>query len=114
MSHPVPAFQLTPTFVPVMSAWSQAPNIFPVLVTWNNLLRMSHARDVPTHPNEELNYRHVCDASDVTPPPFSVFDHLERYTTCFDVGRSRRMLIYGNEVQVRDLLGERRCTAVPG
>lgn len=42
----------------------------------------------------------------VTLPPFFVFEPLQQYPKCFDDGHSRPMGNDGNELQVRDCLGE--------
>lgn len=66
----------------------------------------------PRHPNEEFDQRRHRDAPVVTPSPFSVFEFLEQYPTCFDVGRSSCMPTGGSELRVRTRPGERRVMAV--
>lgn len=50
----------------------------------------------------------------MTPLPFPVFEYIEQYLTCFNVGDVRGMHTDGNELQVLDCLGEHRDTPVAG
>lgn len=63
-----------------------------------NALRPSYDRDVPTYLNEEFDHRRLFDSPVVTPPPFSVFEYVERYSAYLYVGRFRRLQTYGNEL----------------
>lgn len=97
-----------------MSELSRVLNIFPVPVTWTNPLRHSYDRDVPSHPNEEFDNPHLCDAPFVTPLPFSVFQYLKWYPTCFNADRFWQVQADVNEWRGWDRLSQRRDISVSG
>lgn len=71
-----------------------------------------YSRDVPMNSNEELDHRRRRDAAVVRPLLFSVFEYLQRYSTCLNVGCFLPMQTDANEGQVQDRPGECRDMAV--
>lgn len=55
---------------------------------------------------EELDHRRHRDAPVVTTLRFYVFEYIEQYLVCFDVGRFHRMWTDGNKLRVQELLGK--------
>lgn len=60
-------------------------------------------RDSPTHLKVELDHLGHHDAAVLTSPPFSLFESLEWYPTCFGTGRFRQMRTDVSEFQMWDL-----------
>lgn len=70
----------------------------------DNPLCPTYDWDVQAHPNEEFSHCPHRDARVVTPPPFTVFEYVERHPTYFDVGRFHRVQNDVNEWQVLECL----------
>lgn len=77
-------------------------------------LRSTYDRDVLTNIYEKLDHRRHRYSPTVTPSQVSLFQYLERYLTCIDVGRLHQMKFDGDEFQEWDFLGKRFETAVTG
>lgn len=112
--QPISSFGNSPVCVQVKSDSILVSNIFQTPVTPANWLRPTHDHDVPTHLNEELDYRRLSVAPVLTPPSFSVLDYMNLYPTSFDVVRFRHMHTACNQLQGRGHLGKLRNKAVGG
>lgn len=110
-SQPASCFESVIKSGSVMSELSRVLNIFPTPVTHANLLRPTFDCEVPTHLNQDFDYRRLQDAPVVTPPHFSVFDYIDRCLNFLEVVRFLHMWTDGNELKMRKRFGERHYTA---
>lgn len=88
-----------------MAKLNRVENIFTVPSTWSNPVRTGYDPDIPTHRNEKLDYSQFHDAPGVDPPPFSVFENIDRYWTYLYVMCFPGMQIDENQLPFHDPKG---------
>lgn len=84
--------------------WSgseEDPNMIPTLVTHDNPLPPSYNRSVQTYPNEQFDHRWHRDGPLSAPPPFTVFDYMDRFPNSIDAVCFQRMRTDSNELRIR-------------
>lgn len=102
VSHCISAVEIIPTRVPVGSESRGVPSNFPIPGLWDDPLPLAYDQDELAHWNEKVDYFLHHDASVVALPSFSLFEFLDQYRTCVDIGCIRRMRTDDNALQVQD------------
>lgn len=97
-----------------MSEWSFALKIFPTPLTWTKYFCIAYNSDGLTHPSGEFRHHRFWDGQSVSPPQYSMFGHIRRYPTFFQVVRFCRMQADGPKLEEQDGLGKRHDLTVAG